>query len=206
MGSHRRERNRLELSRVPGIIRARDRLIGTGAVVLPRYERICFDKNEIDGPPPAALIAPGHPLVDAIIDLVGERHGKLLKQGTVLVDEQDASTEARLLVFLRHAITDGRRRKDGGNLVVSERLQFVELYPDGRARNAGAAPYLDYRPPTAEEREALADVLDAPWLRQTPKISPVPTRSNTWYPGISTRSARSACHRSIRSSGRCACA
>jgi hypothetical protein len=62
--SHRREGNRLELSRVPGAIRARDRQIGAGAVVLPRYERVCFDKEEIEGPPPAALIAPGHPLLE----------------------------------------------------------------------------------------------------------------------------------------------
>jgi hypothetical protein len=61
------------------------------------------------------------------------------------------------------------RRKDGGNLVVSERLQFIELYPDGRARNAGAAPYLDYRPATAEERELPANALDAPWLQRGPE-------------------------------------
>jgi hypothetical protein len=108
-------------------------------------------------------------LLEAMIDLVAERHGKLLKQGAVLIDDHDASVEPRLLVFLRHAITDGRRRKDGGNLIVSERLQFVELRPDGRARNAGIAPYLDYRPLTSDEWELLVDVVDAPWLRQDPE-------------------------------------
>ena len=47
---------------------------------------------------------------------------------------------------------------------VSRRLQFVEIDADGRARDAGPAPYLDYRPLTENERPAVAAALAAPWL------------------------------------------
>jgi hypothetical protein len=39
------------MTRVPGTIRERDRLIGRGDPILERYERVCFDKSKIDGPP-----------------------------------------------------------------------------------------------------------------------------------------------------------
>ena len=56
--------------------RSRDRLIGIGAPVLARYERICFDKELINvpGKPTAAFICPGHPLLDSALDLTLERH------------------------------------------------------------------------------------------------------------------------------------
>jgi hypothetical protein len=43
--------------------------------VLPRYERVTFDKNLVrpEGKPKADLLAPGHPLLDAVTDLIIER-------------------------------------------------------------------------------------------------------------------------------------
>ena len=63
----KREPRRYEIRRVPAEIRMRDRITGTRAPVLNAYERITFHKEEIRVPekPPAALIAPGHPLLDA---------------------------------------------------------------------------------------------------------------------------------------------
>jgi hypothetical protein len=46
-----------------------------------RYERICFDKAQAEGPPPAMFVSPGNPLLDSTIDLVLEKHRGLLKQG-----------------------------------------------------------------------------------------------------------------------------
>ncbi|MPY75151.1 MAG: hypothetical protein GEU87_12905 [Alphaproteobacteria bacterium] len=56
---NRREAGRWEITRVPGPIRDRDRLIGTGAPIQPRYERICFEKDKINQPPVAAFVCPG---------------------------------------------------------------------------------------------------------------------------------------------------
>ncbi len=151
---HRREAGRWEVGRVPGPLRER----GSGA--LPgRYERICFEKERIGRAPAAAHICPGHPLLEAVVALTLERHGEVLARGAVLVDEGDDGEAPRVLFQLEHAVRDGR----GGE--VSRRLQFVEIGADGRAQDAGPAPYLDYRPPTAEERPAVAAALAAPWLR-----------------------------------------
>ncbi|MBV9282125.1 MAG: DEAD/DEAH box helicase, partial [Chloroflexi bacterium] len=105
-----REAGRYEVTHVPHAIRQRDRLIGSGEPVLPRYERITFEKTLIApvGRPLAAFVCPGHPLLDATIDLVLERHRDLLKRGAVLVDPADGGAGVRALVYLEHAIQDGR--------------------------------------------------------------------------------------------------
>jgi hypothetical protein len=84
-----------------------------------------------------------------------------------LVDESDDTcAQPRLLVYLEHAIADGRPDRAGRHSVVSHRFEFVELLPGGDARTAGAAPYLDYRPATSEELERLKGVLADSWLAE----------------------------------------
>ena len=94
-----REARRYEIIHVPAPVRNRDRLIGIGEPVLPRYERIAFEKFLVapQGQPLAAFVCPGHPLLDAVIDLTLERHRDLLKRGAVLVDERDEGSKARVL-------------------------------------------------------------------------------------------------------------
>ncbi len=154
----------LRASRVPAILRDRDRLIGRGDPVLPRYRRICFAKEGMAGRPQAALVAPGHPLLDALVDLTLERYRDLLLRGTLLVDESDRHDRPCVLVTLRHRIRDGQATRHDAPRTVSERLQFVWLDPDGRATDGGAAPYLDCRGAAEAERGRLAELLDAPWL------------------------------------------
>ena len=80
------------ITHVPAPVRNRDRLIGVGEPVLPRYERIAFEKDLVapQGQPMAAFLCPDHPLLDATIDLTLERHRDLLRRGAVLVDDRDA--------------------------------------------------------------------------------------------------------------------
>lgn len=159
-----REKGRFEIARVPGVLKERDRQIGRGDPVLDRYARVTFEKALIAGQPQAELVAPGHPLLDAVVDLVLERFQPLLAQGGVLVDETDDGVSPRLLVYLEHAIRDGRTARAGEPRVISQRLQFVLMAEDGSAVDGGAAPYLDCRPATAEERTLIDDVISAPWL------------------------------------------
>ena len=161
---NRRETGRWEVTRVPGPVRERDRLIGIGAPVQSRYERICFEKDKVNQPPFAAYICPGHPLLEATTDLVLERYRDLLKRGAVLVDETDDGEELRALFYLEHAVQDDRVRRDGQQQIISQRLQFVEIDGNGRARDSGSAPYLDYRPLKDKERALIAKALRAPWL------------------------------------------
>jgi len=87
-----REPRRYEITHVPAPVRHRDRLIGIGEPVLPRYERIAFEKSLVapQGQPLAAFVCPGHPLLDAVIDLTLERYRDLLRRGAVLVDGRDS--------------------------------------------------------------------------------------------------------------------
>jgi len=163
---HRREPFRYEIRHVPAPIRHRDRVVGQRAPVLKAYERVTFHKEymRMDGKPPAALIAPGHPLLDSVVDLLLEQHRDLLRQGSVLVDTNDNGTEPRVLFYLEHSITDGRRDAAGNPRIISRRLQFVEVARDGRLVNAGYAPYLDYTPLTTEQMAAAQSLLGESWL------------------------------------------
>ncbi|MDQ3379950.1 MAG: SNF2-related protein [Actinomycetota bacterium] len=154
-----RETGRFEIVRVPGHVRERGRILPGRVPVLSRYERVTFDKGRarVDGKPPAELLAPGHPLLEAVLDLTIERDGGVLRQGALLVDE-DPSAEPRILLYLEHAITDARESKAGRH-VVSRRFEFVEVLADGTARPAGPAPYLDLRPLLDAEVGAAADLL-----------------------------------------------
>jgi superfamily II DNA or RNA helicase len=156
---YNREPGRYEIKHAPGAVRERDRQFGRGMPVQRAYERICFEKDKVDGPPLATFIYPGRPLLDATIDVILERYRDLLKRGAVLVDENESGEEPRALFYLEHAVQDGRVGRDGNQQVISRRLQFVEMNGEGDIRNPGPAPYLDYRPLREEEQPLLEEIL-----------------------------------------------
>jgi superfamily II DNA or RNA helicase len=166
-----RESGRYEIRHVPADVRDRDRQIGLSAPVLRRYERVTFDREltRPPGKPRADLLAPGHPLVDAVTDLIIERFGTLLKQGTILIDRHDPTETPRLLVAVTQEITDGH---DPAR-TISKRFGFAEITrgidenapsPHG-VQSAGEARYLDYEPPDDTERTVAIPLREASWLR-----------------------------------------
>jgi superfamily II DNA or RNA helicase len=161
--ARQREPRRYEITHVPAPVKNRDRQIGTGDPVLSRYERIAFEKELIapQGQPLAAFVCPGHPLLDAALDLTLERHRDLLKRGTVLVDERDPGTSPRVLFTLEHAIQDASLLPAGGRRTISRRLLYVEMDAAGQTRHLHYAPYLDYRA-LAEGEPAVNDLLARP--------------------------------------------
>ncbi|CRI65311.1 Superfamily II DNA/RNA helicase, SNF2 family [Thiocapsa sp. KS1] len=161
-----REPRRYEITHVPAAVRNRDRLIGIGEPVLPRYERIAFEKSLVapQGQPLAAFVCPGHPLLDAVIDLTLERNRDLLKRGTLLVDERDSGTAPRVVFYLEHAIQDAGLTRAGERRIVSKRMLYVEQDADGATRHVHYAPYLDYRPPAPDE-PGIDAILDRPECR-----------------------------------------
>lgn len=164
------EGQRLKVNRVPPSVEKRGRY--NHGRVQKRYERICFDRQEVTvaGKPPAALLAPGHPLLDAVIDCVDDRYGSLLQKGTVLIDPDDHRTEPRLLVFLEHEIRDASITPDGQPRIVSRRFEYVDVPRNGEPSDAGRHPYLDCRVPSPEEQELLAELVQREigegWLSQ----------------------------------------
>jgi len=163
-----KEPRRYEITNVPNSIRARDRQIGQGYAVLTKYERICFEKDliSIPGKALASFICPGHPLLDATIDLVKERYKEFLKQGAVFLDESDTSEDIKVLFYLEHAVQDARVDTAGNRRVVSRRLHFVQMDEKGIVQNAGYAPYLDYRPLSDDEYALVSQDLKKDWLKE----------------------------------------
>lgn len=164
------EPRRYQVSFVPAPVRNRDRLIGIGEPVLPRYERIAFEKSLVapQGQPLAAFVCPGHPLLDAVIDLTLERNRDLLKRGTVLVDERDLGASPHVMFYLEHAIQDAGVTRAGERRVVSKRMLYVDLDADGNTRHVNYAPYLDYRP-LAEGEPGCDAILNRPecqWINR----------------------------------------
>jgi superfamily II DNA or RNA helicase len=159
-----REAGRYEIKYVPASIRERDRVIGeTRTPVLRKYERVCFEKQGVraTGKPMADLIHPAHPLMSSITDLILGMHRSKLKQGTILIDPNDEGAEPKVLFLIDHTV----RESAGDNpRVVSRRLQFVGVYEDGHAENAGWAPHLDLQLLEDADHKLVSNILASPWL------------------------------------------
>ena len=104
---------------------------------LPAYERVTFERERVraQGMPLAQLIAPGHPLLDAVVDLTVERHHTNLKQRRRPRRPQRPGRD-----------TSASRRADRGDHqrppAAADRLQAVRLRraPAGRTRPATPGP------------------------------------------------------------------
>ena len=157
-----READRFEITRVPASIRNNaDRSHGH---VHDRYSRVTFDKRAIqpDGMERAELVAPGTPLMTAVVDKVLTDHADTLDRGTLLVAPNDARTEARLLVYLDHVIADGRY-VNGQRTIVSRRFQYVEIDNHGTVIEPGDEPYIGYAPPDEAQARLIEQHLDVDW-------------------------------------------
>jgi hypothetical protein len=180
-----REPRRYEITHVPAPVRNRDRLIGigrAGAAAL-RAHRVREGAHPPPGQPLAAFVCPGHPLLDAVLDLTLERHRDLLKRGTVLVDERDPGTSAPRALLPR-ARDPGR--EPHAHRGAPRRLQADALRRTRRqraARHVHYAPYLDYRP-LARGEPSVDALLDRPacaWIGATSsrrrRATPLPRSS-----------------------------
>ncbi len=183
---HAREAGRFEITHVPTSIRERDRRI-TGRnrreqdPVLKRYERVCFERGAIQplekaGLSRAVLMHPGHPLMLALSDIILEQNMNLLRQGAILVDPSDEGQTPWLMFLLTHEV------KDGEGIVLSKRLQFVRVSPEGDASFAGWAPHLDLEPLSETERGLLKSELAAPWLNADQERRAVGMAASTLVP------------------------
>jgi len=128
----RREQGRYEITNVPSAIRA-----SRFGPIATKYERVAFDlaRVEPDGLTRADLLAPGHPLHDAVMELVDQRFAGVLNAGTVLVSAE--LDRPHLLVGAVEEITDATGAS------VSRRFGYAFADADGTVTAAGPAPYLD---------------------------------------------------------------
>lgn len=160
-----RESGRYEILNVPSLIR---RYKGTGReFISDKYHRVCFDKKDINGTIKAHFIAPGHPLLNSVIELFLEKNRELLKRGTLLIDNNDNSDNVRVLFYLDNSICEGRiNPRTGQKRTVSREIIFVEINSKGEIYNAGYAPYLNYDPATEEEGDWIRKNIDISWINK----------------------------------------
>lgn len=165
-----REKGRYEIKHVPAIIRERDRRMMSKSrrcmtPVQSSYERVCFEKEYVRlrdraGAPMAGLVHPGHPLMQAVVDMTLEGTLGKLKQGSVLVDPNDTGATPKIMFVLDHTIKDGLEAERP----ISRRMQFVALDEEGNAYNAGWAPHLDLVALEEPDMPLVQNLLNAPWL------------------------------------------
>ncbi len=164
----RREQHRYEIRSVPAAIKDQDRIIGRGTPVVNTYSRVTFDRTNvrIEGHvAEATLLHPAHPLMVAMLSLIGERHGDTLRHGAVLVDHSDASTDPYVLGLLEHDVTDARTDLSGKPQVISRRVQYVRIDSDGTATPIAQTPVPNLDLPTDDELQAAQEILKESWCQ-----------------------------------------
>lgn len=146
----KRERGRFEITHVPAAIRHDAR-----GPIATAYERVAFDLDRVvvDGAR-AELLAPGHPLHDAVTEITIARHRDALNRGTVLVSP--AVSEPRLLIGLVAEVVDAT------DASVARRFTYAYVDAEGDVEEAGPAPYLDCV--AAPETAAVEGARHLPWL------------------------------------------
>lgn len=128
----KREHGRYEIANVPQHIRS----AGIGPIAT-KYDRVTFDLSHVQlgDLPRADLLAPGHPLHDAVMGEAIRNFGGVLNQGTVLVSS--TLEEPQLLVGVVEEVADATGAS------VARRFEYAFVDSFGTVRPAGPAPYLD---------------------------------------------------------------
>lgn len=147
----KREKGRYEIANVPAHIRA-----SKHGPIATRYDRVAFGLPYVhteDGAR-ADLLAPGHPLHDAVMDESIRQFGGTLDQGAVLVSS--TLEVPQLLVGVVEEVADAT----GATVAKRFGYAFVDCY--GTVTPAGPAPYLDcVAAPNSEVTDAARKL---PWL------------------------------------------
>ncbi|PPH37212.1 type III restriction endonuclease subunit R [Rathayibacter sp. AY1E3] len=161
----KREKGRYEITRVPARVIDGARRLNRWAPVAEQYERITFEltRRNPEGLADASLIAPGHPLLDAVIETTIDDLGPTLKRGTVFVDRRNTQSATPTLMFsVEQRIENTASEPD----TISHHFDYPLLEQDGKVTSSGAPPYLDYDRPDAAEAEVISEIARSDWARQ----------------------------------------
>ena len=160
----KREHGRFEITRIPPCIihaaRTRNR-----RVLLPeRYERVTFETDFIHHPShiEAELLAPGHPLLQAVLDLTIKELGGTLENGTVLIDRSDRQPATPMLVYA----VEQRLESAADGQKVSHHFDYVAISEHTQPVVTTAPLYLDLEAPTEAELPMIKNIMNASWFSQ----------------------------------------
>ncbi|MEV3901752.1 helicase-related protein [Mycobacterium sp. NPDC050551] len=157
----KRERGRYEIANVPAQIRA-----SKYQPIASKYDRVAFDLEHVhtDELARADLLAPGHPLHDAVMVEAIRHLGGTLNSGTVLVSA--TLEQPHLLVGVVEEVADAT------GAALSRRFGYAYVDSRGTVTPAGPAPYLDCV--AAPDTPAIATARQLPWLADAED------RANSW--------------------------
>lgn len=145
----KREVAKFEITNVPAELRkARQRPVATS------YERVTFETDQMTDGRPAQLLAPGHPLLDAVMRRTIDDLQPALDRGAVLVSSAIAAP--RLLVGVIEEVCDATEE------TIGRRFGYVYVDEEGQVSAAGPAPYLDCV--AAPASRAVEQARRLPWL------------------------------------------
>lgn len=157
---HKREHGRYEITRVPSRILDGAKRLNRWAPLPEQYERVTFERSLMhpDGQVDAALIAPGHPLLDAVIEVTIEDLGSALERGTVLVDRRPSQAETPMLM-----LSVEQRIETSSHDTAERHFDYPLIAEDGTVTLAGVPPYMEYDRPDPAEAEGIAKIRGSEW-------------------------------------------
>ena len=130
--------------------------------VADRYERVTFelDRKHPEGLTEASLIAPGHPLLHAVIEATVDDLGDSLKRGTIFVDRRSKQSSKPMLMF---SVEQRIERSTGDGNTVSHHFDYPLLEQDGSITITVSPPYLDYDSPNKDEVSEIRSIASTDW-------------------------------------------
>jgi SNF2 family DNA or RNA helicase len=160
-----REPGRFRVPFVPQVVRDEARRHTRGVAIPDRYERICFDPDleKVRGLPDAALIAAGHPLLQAVTELTIARDAAQLRRGAVLVDRTSRQREHPVLMY---TVEQQILTHDDDPKVISHHFDYVSVAPDGTIAVEDPSVLLNFEPLHPDEVTGATAMRAERWIRQ----------------------------------------
>jgi SNF2 family DNA or RNA helicase len=153
-----RELDRYEIVRVPTRIVERALIRDRKSPVVENYERVTFklEAKHVPGKVDATLLAPGHQLLESVIDLTLEDLGDSLTSGTIFVDNSDKQGDQISKIY---AVEQRLVNSLIPPMTVDRHFDFIEVAIDSSATLLNIAPYLDFDPATDEQLEQIRQMI-----------------------------------------------
>lgn len=183
----RRERGRFEITRVPqrviDLARKRDRWNPVAA----KYERATFTISDIqpEGMSEAFLIAPGSPLLDAVVDATIADLQHTLEAGTVLVDRRDRQILQPTKMFL---VEQRIQTMGTPSHTVSRHFDYALMEQGQETVVTPVPPYLDFDHPEETERASITELIGDEWIQRDHSRE---VRARVYREGVTDRLAES---------------
>jgi virulence-associated protein VapD len=169
-----KEPERYKIANVPSSLSKLSRQDQSIGDLSSQYERVTFrpENVELAGAPDAELVAPGAPLMNAVVRAILDKHGFNLAQGAIFLDENTVeSDDSRLLVCLTQELVNNFDQTKP----IERLVTFVEVSKSGDVQFHDTPPFFDLLLPEKNELEDLARLalaaLDLPQLMEAGKTA-----------------------------------